>query len=219
MFGGRERTIREHGRLVREHRRTIREYWRLIRDGLSGLSRLERLPGLCWLNRLPRLNRRGRCGSRDHRIDRCRIWHHWIGYCRHGLRRHGLCRNRLCRDWLCRLCRLHRRPSRFKSLSRSIQNDDHAHDRQRQQRPHIFTFHNFFSVWLFVFGRHQRVLAFGISVHITGRADPLPWGVTLPWIMGGHRPPKTDPAGSCISSHDPNSFFHWPCQVRGRGTL
>jgi len=31
----------------------------------------------------------------------------------------------------------------FNSLSRTIQNDDHAHDRQRHQYPHFFIFHFF----------------------------------------------------------------------------
>ena len=43
-------------------------------------------------------------------------------------------------------------------MSGNIQNDDQAHDRQRQQCSHIFIFHNF-SIWLFVFGRRQSAPA------------------------------------------------------------
>jgi hypothetical protein len=41
-----------------------------------------------------------------------------------------------------------------------------------------------FSALLYVFSHRQRILAFSISTQITGRADHLPWGITLPLIMG-----------------------------------
>jgi hypothetical protein len=68
-------------------------------------------------------------------------------------------------------------------LSRNIQNDDHTHNRQRQQRPHIFTFHKFFRLVVYVWSP-STFLAFSISTQITGQAGHMPWGITLPWIMG-----------------------------------
>jgi hypothetical protein len=65
-------------------------------------------------------------------------------------------------------------------LSWNIQNDDHAHNRQRQQHPHIFTFHNFFH---FVVCVQSPPTGFGVwtfGSQTTGRTDPLLWGVTLP---------------------------------------
>jgi hypothetical protein len=54
----------------------------------------------------------------------------------------------------------------------------------RDSSVHTFLLFINFSALLFVFSCRQRVLAFSISVQITGRADHLPWGITLPWIMG-----------------------------------
>jgi len=80
----------------------------------------------CVLHVSYRLNRRERCGFR------------------HRFHRNGL----LCQG---RLGRLHGRLNRFKSLSRNIQNDDQAHNCQRQQHPHIFIFHKLFHLVVCVY--------------------------------------------------------------------
>ena len=108
-------TIRENGWTIRENGWTIRENgWTIRENGRTIRENGRTIDSGC--PRFSRLNRRG---------------YYW-----HRFRRRGL----LC--WG-RLGRWHGSLNRFKSLSRNIQNDDHAHNRQRQQRPHIFTFHKF----------------------------------------------------------------------------
>jgi hypothetical protein len=70
-------------------------------------------------------------------------------------------------------------------LSRHIQNDDHAHNRQQQQRPHIFTFHKLFRLVVCVQSPPARCAIQPFGLQITGRADPLLWGKTLPQFENG----------------------------------
>src|ERR1035437_9032352 len=80
----------------------------------------------------------------------------------------------------------------------------------RDSSVHTFLLFINFSALLFVFSCRQRVLAFSISAQIPGRADHLPWGITLPWIMGAIALRKRIQRKMCSST--PPQFLS-----RGRG--
>ena len=144
--------VRERGHLIRERGHLVCERGHPVRKHRRLIG--GQLSGLCWLEGLHRLNRRGLCGIR-HGL-------HWRGLlCRGGLGR-----------WRGSL-------SRFKNLPRNIQYDDQTHNRQQQQRPHIFTFHKFFRLVVCVWSPPTGSALQPFDSQTTGRAGLLLWGVTL----------------------------------------
>ena len=149
--------VRECGHTVRECGHLVRERGHLVREHRRIIG--DKLSRLCWLEGLHQLNRRGLCGTR------------------HGLYWRGL----LCRGGL---GRWRGSLSWFKNLSRNIQNDNQTHNRQWQQHSHIFNFHKLFRLVVCIQSPPMGSAIQPFDSQITGRADPLLWGKTLPRFEG-----------------------------------